>query len=73
MASLQMRYFLIISKNLIWTELMDGMSGRVFVEFVIETDGLVSNVKVIRGITPVLDAEALQVIRASPKKLKIWF
>ena len=56
-----------VYKNLIWTELMDGMSGRVIVEFVIETDGLVSNVKIIRGVDPVLDAEALRVIRASPK------
>ena len=56
-----------VYKNLIWTELMDGMSGRVFVEFVIETDGLVSNAKIIRGVDPALDAEALRVIRASPK------
>ena len=46
---------------------MNDKSGRVFVEFSIETDGSVSNVKVIRGVDPVLDTEALRVIRASPK------
>ena len=56
-----------ICKNLIWSELMDGMSGRVIVEFIIETDGAVSNAKIIRGVEPLLDAEALRVIRASPQ------
>ena len=56
-----------VNKNIIWTKLMDGMSGHVFVEFDIETDGLVSNAKIIHGVNAILDAEALRVIRASPK------
>jgi TonB family protein len=39
--------------------------GRVFVEFVIEKDGSVSNAVVVRGLHPALDAEALRVIRSS--------
>ena len=41
--------------------------GRVFVEFFIDTDGSVTDTKVLRGIDPVLDAEALRVINSSPK------
>lgn len=44
-----------------------GIQGKVFVEFVIETDGSVSNVKVIRGIGGGCDQEAQRVIRNSPK------
>ena len=56
-----------VYKNLIFSQQMDGMSGCVFVEFSVETDGSVSNAKVIRGVDPLLDAEALRVINASPK------
>ncbi len=44
-----------------------GISGKVFVQFIVEKDGSVSNVKVVRGIDPLLDAEAARVIEASPK------
>ena len=57
-----------VNKNLIWTQQMDGMSGRVIVEFIVETDGSISNAKVIRGLEPVLDNEALRVINNSPAK-----
>ena len=43
------------------------VSGRVFVSFIVEKDGSVSNVKVVRGVDPLLDAEAIRVIEASPK------
>lgn len=45
----------------------DGIQGRVMVEFVIEKDGKVSQVKVTRGVSEELDAEAVKVISASPK------
>ena len=41
--------------------------GRVYVTFIIEKDGALNNAKVIRGIHPLLDAEALRVINASPQ------
>lgn len=41
--------------------------GRVYVKFIIEKDGSVSNVKIARGVSPSLDAEALRVIQAMPK------
>ena len=45
----------------------NGISGRVFVNFVVEPNGIVSNVKVVRGVDPALDAEAVRVIKSSPK------
>ena len=45
----------------------NGISGRVFVEFTIGTDGRVTDVVVTRGIDPTLDNEALRVIRSSPR------
>ena len=44
-----------------------GIQGRVFVNFVIEPDGSVSNVKVLRGIGGGCDEEAMRVIKAMPK------
>lgn len=43
-------------------------TGRIFVEFIIEKDGSVSNAKVIRGVEPLLDNEALRVINSSSSK-----
>ena len=39
--------------------------GRVFVEFIVEKDGSVSNVKIVGGATPALETEALRVVKAS--------
>jgi len=49
-------------------ELADSsMSGKVFVSFVVEADGSVSTVKLIRGFNPVLDKQAIKLIQSSPK------
>jgi protein TonB len=45
----------------------EGSQGKVFVSFVIEKDGSISNVTVIRGVVASLDQEALRVIQKSPK------
>ena len=37
------------------------------VQFTVEPDGSVQNVKLIRGVHPLLDNEALRVVSASPK------
>lgn len=47
--------------------ILDGTQGRVMVEFVIEKDGKVTEVKVVKGVSPELDAEAVKVVSASPK------
>ncbi len=47
--------------------LLDGTQGRVMVEFIVEKDGKVTNVRVAKGVSPELDAEAVKVVGASPK------
>ena len=44
-----------------------GEQGRVVVNFIVEKDGAISNVNVVRSVTPTLDAEAVRVIKAMPK------
>lgn len=45
----------------------NGVQGRVIVESIIEKDGSMSDVKVIRSVDPSLDREALRVVKAMPK------
>lgn len=44
-----------------------GIEGRVTVRFIVEKDGSISNVTVVRHIHPLLDKEAMRVIKAMPK------
>ncbi len=44
----------------------NGVSGRVFVQFDIDTIGKVVNVVVVRGVDPSLDKEAVRVVKSSP-------
>ncbi len=44
----------------------DSIQGRVFINFIIEKDGSVSNAKVIRGIGHGCDEAALEVVRNMP-------
>ena len=44
-----------------------GIHGTVIMQFVVEKDGAVSNVKVLRSVHPALDAEALRVVTSSPR------
>jgi TonB family protein len=45
----------------------NGIQGRVFVDFVIDEGGNVTDVRISRGVHTSLDEEALRVISASPK------
>lgn len=44
-----------------------GLSGKVYVQFMVDEDGDVRDTKVLRGANPVLDQEAIRVILSSPK------
>ncbi len=44
-----------------------GIQGRVIVQFLVKKDGSTSDFNVIRSIHPLLDAEALRVLKAMPK------
>lgn len=43
-----------------------GIEGKVYVQFVIDTAGKVTTPKVVRGIHPLLDAEAIRLINEMP-------
>ena len=43
------------------------VDGRVLVKFVVEKDGSITEVKVIKPAFPSLDAEAIRVVKAMPK------
>lgn len=43
-----------------------GIQGTVFVSFVVETDGSITEVEVVRSVHPLLDEEAVRVISQMP-------
>ena len=45
----------------------NGVQGRVTLQFTVEKDGSVTKVKVLRGVDPSLDKEAVRVVSQSPK------
>ena len=44
----------------------NGIQGKVFIGFVVEADGTVTNVTVLRSVDKVLDDEAVRVVLTSP-------
>ena len=58
-----------VAKNIKYPQIAreTGIQGRVFVSFVVEPDGSVSNVKVLRGIGGGCDEEAMRVVKSLPK------
>ena len=58
-----------IGENLNYPQIAaeNGIQGRVFVQFVVNEDGTVSNATVVRGVDPSLDREAIRVVMSSPK------
>ena len=42
--------------------------GRVTLQFTVETDGSITNAKVLRGVHPTLDEEALRVVNSSSRQ-----
>ncbi|MEG0795874.1 MAG: energy transducer TonB [Odoribacter sp.] len=58
-----------ISKNVKYPVLAaeNGIQGKVYIQFVIEKDGSITDVKVIRGVDASLDKEASRVIQSMPK------
>ncbi|MBL1232698.1 MAG: energy transducer TonB [Vicingaceae bacterium] len=45
----------------------DGVEGKVYINFTIEKDGSINEVKVLRGVHPLLDEEAVRVVESFPK------
>lgn len=45
---------------------IDGVKGRVMCSFVVEKDGSITNAQIAQSVDPLLDAEALRVVRLMP-------
>ena len=45
----------------------NNIQGRVIVRFFVKTDGSISDVEVVRPVHPLLDKEAVRVIKSMPK------
>ena len=58
-----------VAKNIKYPQIAreTGIQGRVFVGVVVEPDGSISNVKLLRGIGGGCDEEAMRVIKSLPK------
>jgi protein TonB len=58
-----------IAKNLRYPEIAaeNGISGKVYVQFAVNSKGQVVDAVVVRGVDPALDKEAARVVLASPK------
>ncbi len=58
-----------IAKNLHYPELAkdNDIQGTVYVRFVVEKDGRVGDIEILRGVDPLLDKEATRVISGLPK------
>ena len=58
-----------VNSRLVYPEIAkeNGVQGRVTLQFTVEKDGTVTKVKVLRGVDPSLDKEAVRVVSQSPK------
>ena len=60
-----LKYF--IERNLCYPPSWAELQGSVYVQFIVEKDGSISDVKVIRSLEPPWDDEAVKVVRSMPK------
>ena len=58
-----------IMENIKYPEqaMKEGIQGRVTVRFIVEKDGSISNVSPIHPVHPLLDKEAIRVVKSMPK------
>lgn len=45
----------------------DGTQGRVVAQFTVEKDGSISNIEIVRSVSPELDAESIRVLSTMPR------
>ncbi len=62
-------FYQFVSKNLQYPMLArrNNIEGRVYIEFVVEKDGLLTDIKIIKGIGGGCDEEAIRIIESAPK------
>lgn len=61
--------FQYLSESIIYPEeaKIKGIEGRVILTFVVETDGSISNVNIVKSVDSALDAEAIRVVATMPR------
>jgi len=55
------------SENIHYPPVCDNIQGRVVISFFVEPDGSLSDIELVRKVDPLLDEEALRVVKAMPK------
>jgi TonB family protein len=61
------KMFEFIADNLRWPDDDACIQGRVVVSFIVEKDGSLTDVKVIKSVDPAFDKEAIRVVKSMPK------
>ena len=58
-----------LSKNIKYPVIAEenGIQGRVVATFVVERDGSITDVKIVKSVDPSLDKEAVRVLKSMPK------
>lgn len=58
-----------LAKNIKYPDMEreSGIQGRVFIEFVVGSDGSIDKVQIKRGVSPGLDRESMRVVQLMPK------
>lgn len=61
--------YLWIARNIVYppSAAEEKITGKVTLQFIVEKDGSLSNIKVVRGVHPALDAEAIRVVKKMPR------
>lgn len=62
----QMELYKFIQRNIQYPKDLGDVEGRVYVQFYVDTVGKIHDIKVIRGICPELDKEAVRVVGLLP-------
>ena len=45
----------------------NNIQGKVYIRFVVEPEGTITNIKIMRGVSKTIDAEAIRVVKLMPK------
>ena len=59
--------FQYLKENVQWPDTESCVQGRTIVSFVVETDGSLSDIKVVKSLDPLFDKEAIRIVKSMPK------
>lgn len=57
-----------LARNIVYPQqaIEEGISGKVYLRIIIEEDGSITNIEVLRGVSPEIDEEAIRIIAYMP-------